>query len=80
MQQQSTKINTEEQQPRPHTHRMTLASFFEQSHLTLPNTSTACMMTKQSMKMIASTKLNKAQRAMAAAKAYGAANTGEFPI
>lgn len=30
------------------------------------------------MKMIASTKLNKAQRAMAAAKAYGAANTEIF--
>lgn len=30
------------------------------------------------MKMIASTKLNKAQRAMAAAKAYGQANNGEF--
>lgn len=29
------------------------------------------------MKMIASTKLNKAQRAMAAAKAYGAANNGK---
>lgn len=34
---------------------------------------------QQSMKMIASTKLNKAQRAMAAAKAYGAANTGMYP-
>jgi F0F1-type ATP synthase gamma subunit len=29
------------------------------------------------MKMIASTKLTKAQRAMNAAKAYGAANNGE---
>lgn len=32
------------------------------------------------MKMIASTKLNKAQRAMAAAKAYGAANNGKLSI
>lgn len=31
------------------------------------------------MKMIASTKLNKAQRAMAAAKAYGEANNGKSP-
>ena len=34
----------------------------------------------QSMKMIASTKLNKAQRAMAAAKAYGAANNGKLTL
>lgn len=32
---------------------------------------------QQSMKMIASTKLTKAQRAMTAAKAYGNANNGE---
>lgn len=36
------------------------------------------LINKQSMKMIASTKLNKAQRAMAAAKAYGAANNGKL--
>ncbi|KAF8510194.1 ATP synthase F1 gamma [Hysterangium stoloniferum] len=33
----------------------------------------------KSMKMIASTKLSKAQRAMTVAKAYGASNNGQFP-
>lgn len=34
----------------------------------------------QSMKMIASTKLAKAQRAMQAGKEYGLANSGEFQL
>lgn len=42
------------------------------------NESAVHLRNQQSMKMIASTKLNRAQRAMAAAKAYGAANNGKF--
>lgn len=63
-----------------HTNRISTPSI---EHLhpdsTFPTILASCP-EQQSMKMIASTKLNKAQRAMAAAKAYGAANNGKFRL